>query len=339
LNVSEQGGYFIIGGNEKVLIAQERMANDHIYVFGKKQMTAECRSTFAGGVRTSTVSVQMTNDDLITVALPYIKEHVPLFIVFRAFGLTADREIIVRICDMADDVELMDILKKSVEVATPIHDQIVALDFIGKRGAPAGALHDDRVKYARELLQKDFLPHVGIGDYADRKCFFLGLMVRRLLDVHLGRRPEDDRDHFANKRIDLAGPLLSSLFRSLFRKLVKEVRTHVQRCVDRNRAINMVAGINKDTITRGLRYALATGNWGMAGTTAGRVGVSQVLNRLTFASTLSHLRRINSPIPRQGKLTRPRQLHNTHWGIVCCAETPGAAILFTPACQTLSLQA
>lgn len=47
-----------------------------------------------------------------------------------------------------------------------------------------------------------------------------------------------------------------------------------------------------------------------------------MLNRLTFASTLSHLRRLNSPIGRDGKLARPRQLHNTQWGMICPAETP-----------------
>lgn len=53
-----------------------------------------------------------------------------------------------------------------------------------------------------------------------------------------------------------------------------------------------------------------------------KAGVSQVLNRYTFASTLSHLRRCNTPIGRDGKIAKPRQLHNTHWGMVCPAETP-----------------
>jgi len=53
-----------------------------------------------------------------------------------------------------------------------------------------------------------------------------------------------------------------------------------------------------------------------------RAGVSQVLNRYTFASTLSHLRRCNTPMGRDGKIAKPRQLHNTHWGMVCPAETP-----------------
>ena len=103
-------------------------------------------------------------------------------------------------------------------------------------------------------------------------------MIHRLLLVSLGRRPEDDRDHYANKRLDLGGPLLAGLFRLLFRKLQKDVRYYVQRCVDRGKDINIPYAINKDTITKGLRYSLATGNWGAQGTQGLRAGVSQVCN-------------------------------------------------------------
>ena len=147
-------------------------------------------------------------------------------------------------------------------------------------------------------------------------------MVHRLLLAALGRAPPDDRDHYSHKRLDLGGPLLASLFRQLFRKLTKDARAHVQRSLDKGREPNLGAAISKDTITRGLRYAVATGNWGAQGAADVRAGVSQVLNRLTFASTLSHLRRINSPIGREGKLAKPRQLHNSQWGMVCPAETP-----------------
>ena len=86
---------------------------------------------------------------------------------------------------------------------------------------------------------------------------------------------------------------------------------------------NIELALKPKVITDGLRYSLATGNWGdQKKAHQSRAGVSQVLNRLTFASTLSHLRRLNSPIGREGKLARPRQLHNTHWGMICPAETP-----------------
>lgn len=140
----------------------------------------------------------------------------------------------------------------------------------------------------------------------------------------VGARRPDDRDHYAQKRMDLAGPLLGQLFRQLFRKLAKDVQKYGQKCIDSGKEFSPVAAVRHKTITNGLKYALATGNWGQQGSAPGslRAGVSQVLNRLTFASSLSHLRRLNTPIGREGKLAKPRQLHNTHWGMVCPAETP-----------------
>ncbi|KAJ2878759.1 DNA-dependent RNA polymerase II, partial [Coemansia aciculifera] len=148
-------------------------------------------------------------------------------------------------------------------------------------------------------------------------------MIHRLLLCALERREPDDRDHYGKKRMDLGGPLLASLFRTLFRKLTKETTMYLQKCIDSNREFNMNMAVQQGTITNGLRYALATGNWGeQKKAMQARAGVSQVLNRYTFASTLSHLRRCNTPIGRDGKIAKPRQLHNTHWGLVCPAETP-----------------
>lgn len=147
-------------------------------------------------------------------------------------------------------------------------------------------------------------------------------MVFRLLLVALNRRNEDDRDHYANKRLDLAGPLLADLFRLQFKRLLKDIRKRVQRCADREKEVILSDIINHNIVTSGLKYSLATGNWGQQGSQNVRSGVSQVLQRLTYAATLSHLRRVNSPIGREGKLAKPRQLHNSQWGMLCPAETP-----------------
>uniref|UniRef100_A0A7S3DCE0 DNA-directed RNA polymerase subunit beta n=2 Tax=Palpitomonas bilix TaxID=652834 RepID=A0A7S3DCE0_9EUKA len=158
---------------------------------------------------------------------------------------------------------------------------------------------------------------------ANRKAYFVGYMVHKLLSVALLRRPCDDRDHYGNKRIDLSGPLLTSLFRHLFRAMAKDMRGRLQKEMD-NQATSLPINnqtMNADTISKGMKYAIATGNW-QVNRGPVRPGVSQVLNRLTYASALSHLRRLNSPIGREGKLAKPRQLHNTHWGVLCPAETP-----------------
>jgi DNA-directed RNA polymerase II subunit RPB2 len=148
-------------------------------------------------------------------------------------------------------------------------------------------------------------------------------MIHRLLLAALERRETDDRDHFGKKRLDLAGPLLAQLFRMLFRKMTSDVGRYLQKCIDSNREFNLNLAVKNTTITNGLKYSLATGNWGdQKKSSTAKAGVSQVLNRYTYASSLSHLRRLNTPIGRDGKLAKPRQLHNTHWGMVCPAETP-----------------
>ncbi|XP_009108527.2 DNA-directed RNA polymerase II subunit 2 [Brassica rapa] len=332
----DQGGYFIINGSEKVLIAQEKMSSNHVYVFKKRQpnkylYVAEVRSMAEDQNKPpSTMFVRMlsgskggSSGQFIRCTLPYIKKEIPIIIVFRALGFVADKDILERICYEFGDTQMMELLRPSLEEAFVIQSQQVALDYIGKRGAPVGTPKEKRIKYAKDILRKEMLPHEGVGESCEsHKAYVFGYIINRLLRCALGRKPEDDRDHYGNKRLDLAGPLLGGLFRMLFRKLTRDVRSYVQKCVDNGKEVNLLFAINAKTITSGLKYALATGNWGQANATGTRAGVSQVLNRLTYASTLSHLRRLNSPIGREGKLSKPRQLHNSQWGMMCPAETP-----------------
>lgn len=333
----DQGGYFIINGSEKVLIAQEKMSTNHVYVFKKRQpnkycYVAEVRSMAESQNRPpSGMFVRMlsragakggSSGQYIRATLPYIRTEIPIIVVFRALGFVADKDILEHICYDFSDTAMMELLRPSLEEAFVIQNQQVALDYIGKRGSTVGVTREKRIKYAKEILQKEMLPHVGVGEFCEtKKAYFFGYIIHRLLLCAIGGA-EDDRDHYGNKRLDLAGPLLGGLFRMLFRKLTKDVRGYLQKCVDNGKEINLAYAVKAKTITSGLKYSLATGNWGQANTAGVRAGVSQVLNRLTYASTLSHLRRLNSPIGREGKLAKPRQLHNSHWGMMCPAETP-----------------
>ena len=334
----DQGGYFIINGSEKVLIAQERMSTNQVYVFNKPQPNpiayiAEIRSAQERGSRqVSTLLVKMLSKSsergvagqYIRATLPYIKQDIPIVVVFRALGIVADRDILEHICYDFGDAQMLELLKPCIEEAFVIQEQSVALDYIGKRGMTVGSTREKRIKYARDILQKEMLPHVGVMDFVEtKKAFFFGYMIHRLLLAALERCDLDDRDHYGKKRLDLGGPLLGFLFRILFRKLSRDVGKYLQKCIDTGREFNLTLAIKSNTITSGLRYSLATGNWGeQKKAMMSRAGVSQVLNRYTYTSTLSHLRRVNTPIGREGKLAKPRQLHNSHWGMVCPAETP-----------------
>mmetsp|Transcript_8496 Transcript_8496/g.37877 ORF Transcript_8496/g.37877 Transcript_8496/m.37877 type:complete len:1216 (-) Transcript_8496:2643-6290(-) len=339
----DQGGYFVINGSEKVLIAQERMSTNQVHVFKKTMPSkyshvAEIRSIAEGGKPVPTsfkVALQgrggkgeQASSHIIVATLPNIRADIPVVILFRALGFENDKEVMSHICYNLADEEMMTMLMPSIEEAAPIQDSQVALDYIAKRG-PGDVVRSDRqrrIKYAKELLQKELLPHIGIGEGIElQKGFFLGYMINRLLSVAMGRRDEDDRDHYGNKRLDLAGALLATLFRQLFRQVVDETQREYRRLVNDghfNMETDALDRINSKKITNGLKYALATGNWNADRTAGVRTGVSQVLSRLTYASSLSQLRRLNSPIGRDGKLAKPRQLHNTLWGMICPAETP-----------------
>ena len=336
--VFDQGGYFIINGKEKVLVAQEKMANNFVYVFHKNQPSkyswiAEIRSqNDATNKVPSAFSIKLMNkpgiksghEQVIRANLPYVKSDIPVVVLFRAMGFVSDRDIISHICYDSSDIRMMELLRPSLEEAYDIPSQEAALDFIGRRGNSVGAQKEQRILYAKDLLQKEMVPHVSISsEYETKKAFFVGYMVNRLCNSALGRCAEDDRDHYGKKRLDLAGSLLAGLFRQLFRRFTKTAQEVMKKQVDAQHDINLVAAVKEHIITNGLRYALATGNWGVdkSGAVA-KTGVSQVLSRLTFSSSLSHLRRLNTPLQKQGKLTKPRQLHNTHWGMICPAETP-----------------
>lgn len=333
----DQGGYFIINGSEKVLIAQERSAANIVQVFRKKQgpipWTAEIRSAVEKGSRLiSTFNIKWAESSLIAkrapgpfayANLPYIRAEVPMSVVFRALGVVSDEDILNHIVYDRNDTQMLELLKPSIEEGSMIQDRENALDWIAKRGSSTGT-KDKRLKYARDIMQREFLPHISQKEGQDtRKAFFLGYMIHRLLQCVLGRRDEDDRDHFGKKRLDLAGPLIANLFRILFIKLTRDVYKYLQKCVENNQEFSIQMAVKASLITNGLKYSLATGNWGdQKKAASSKAGVSQVLNRYTYASTLSHLRRTNTPVGRDGKLAKPRQLHNTHWGLVCPAETP-----------------
>ena len=332
----DMGGYFVINGSEKVLIAQERSAANIVQVFKKAAPSpishvAEIRSAIEKGSRLiSSMQIKLYGRDekslsarTIKATLPYIKEDIPIVIVFRALGVVPDGDILEHICYDANDWQMLEMLKPCVEEGFVIQEREVALDFIGRRGV-LGIRREKRIQYARDILQKELLPNITQEEgFETRKAFFLGYMVNRLLLCALERKEADDRDHFGKKRLDLAGPLLANLFRILFKKLTKDIYNYMQRCVENDKEFNLTLAVKSQTITDGLRYSLATGNWGeQKKAMSSRAGVSQVLNRYTYSSTLSHLRRTNTPIGRDGKIAKPRQLHNTHWGLVCPAETP-----------------
>ena len=186
-------------------------------------------------------------------------------------------------------------------------------------------------EFTVNVLNNDLFPHCKTEK---QKIKFLGYMTNQLLQTSFGWLNVTDRDSYLNKRIDLTGTLLNNLFRNYFNKLVKDMQKQIVREMNNGswkstdnyhniiNKTNIYKIIKSTTIANGIKRALATGDFGIKHTNSNKVGVAQVLNRLTYISSLSHLRRINTPIDKSGKLIPPRKQHNTQWGKICPAETP-----------------
>jgi DNA-directed RNA polymerase II subunit RPB2 len=346
----DAGGYFIINGSEKTVLGQERAAENRVYCFNtsknnnKWSWTAEIKSVPKEkciSPKQINVMISSKNNGFgfpIYVQIPRIKQPVPLFVVFRALGINSDKEICDHIIlDISQDSQILDSLQASIIDANTSMTQEDALRIITTNvmftpmnmDKEAGALK--KRGFAQDVLNNDLFPHC---HSMTQKIYFLGYMVNRLIKSSLDIAKQDDRDSYVNKRVDLTGALLNNLFRNYFNKLVKdmskqivkEINTGSWRSTDDHMSIvnktNIYKIIKSTTIENGLKRALSTGDFGIKNVNSNKVGVAQVLNRLTYVSSLSHLRRINTPVDKSGKLIAPRKLHNTTWGFLCVAETP-----------------
>lgn len=311
----DPGGYFIVNGSERVIVTQEDLASNLILVERDERTATEVAKVFSThhGFR-ALVIVERKKDGLLRVSFPALPGHVPFVVLMRALGLESDREIVDAV---SDDPEIAKELFENLQEAVEVKSRDEALDLIGRRVA-IGQTKEYRLQRAQEVLDRYLLPHIG-SHPADRvyKAHYLGRMAERVIELALGRRSVDDKDHYANKRLKLAGDLLENVFRLAFINLTRDIKYQLERANARGREPNIKTAARADVLTERIRHALATGNW-----PGGRTGVSQLLDRTNYIATISHLRRVVSPLSRSQPHFEARDLHPTHWGKICPCETP-----------------
>ena len=345
----DAGGYFIINGSEKTVLGQERAAENRVYCFNvsknntKYTWMAEIKSVpdfkciSPKQINMMIVSKNNGFGHPIHIQIPRLKQPVPLFIVFRALGVISDKEICEKILLSLDNRVLLEGLHASVIEANKYITKDDCIKYL-MSNAMYTPLNMDKetgakkkYEFTLDILHNDLFPHC---HNLSQKIYFLGYMANKLLQVNAELISGDDRDSYLNKRIDLTGTSLNNLFRNYFNKLVKDMEKQIIREINTGswrskenyeeiiNLTNIYKIIKNNTIENGFKRALATGDFGIKHSTSNKVGVAQVLNRLTYISSLSHLRRISTPIDKSGKLIPPRKLHNTSWGFICPVETP-----------------
>ena len=363
---NDNGGYFIIDGKEKIVIPQEKFADNMLYIRTNKEddiysHSTEIRSVSEDSskpIRTTSVKIVAPSpsysNNQIVVAIPNVKKPVPLFILMRALGIISDKDII-RTCllDIEKNNSMVDLFIPSVHDANKFFTQRSALEFIAeltKRGTISNVI---------EILSDYFLPHIGELNFSE-KAYFVGYMVYRLLKVYIKEEKPTDRDNFRFKRIELSGTLIYDLFREYYliqkkditRKIDEEYyynkgsykedetlsrkekqalkkKSNTKELVESNKYKDNFIGLIesnvksffKDRIVeQGFKKAFK-GNWGSESHTK-RLGAVQDLNRLSWYTFISHLRKINLPLDSTSKVVGPRLLNSSQWGFIDPIDTP-----------------
>lgn len=343
----ELGGYFIVNGKEKVIISQEKRRTNALFVeplrHNRFGLRCEIRSVARTKLRsTSTLSIYLSKKKKtaldvpeIYVAVPFLQCLIPIDGVAKMLGVgeLAECAPLLLIAEFAGP-QIQEFINQVINRNHSDRSREDWCTWIGKKGSQQ-LQKTRRDLYVEHVFQNEFLPHIGF-DTTPRilalKRIYLCYALRRTLGVYMGQLPVDDPDDIRCKRLETCGVLLGLRFRQLYRNLLKSLSNQVQRASDTQKYVNILGYINDKRITAAIKYALSTGNWGLQKSTphgqmngGGQTGVAQVLSRINYVATLSHLRRVNVPLKREGKVPQPRQLHPSHWGILCCAETPEGA--------------
>ena len=336
----DYGGYFIIDGKEKVIIPQEKFGNNMIYTrkmkndgTNKYDYSIEIKSVSEDSSKPKRtlrimreISVPSKEKDYFVVEIPNVRKHVPFFILMRALGFNSDKEIIESaLLDIEKNEQYLEYFRTSVYDAGELFTQGQCIKYIG-------LLTKRKSKYnAHEILCDFLLPHLGEKTYK-KKGHFLGYMMMELLKVINGEKQPTDRDHFKYKRVETSGELMFELcneylnlqYKNIYQKIDKEYYYHEGIYSDEN-YLNLVhtnhSYFFEDKIVNdGFRKAFK-GNWGAFSHTK-RDGAVQDLNRLSYNSFLSHLRKINLPFDSSAKVVGPRLCHGSQYGLIDPVDTP-----------------
>jgi len=351
------GGNFIINGAEKVLVPQEKLKINHVFIFECREqkywLVAEVRSCNEQKLRsTSTLTVPLSKSNgmnKIDVRVPYISSTLPLFVVLRLLGFeTKDEAIrcIVSAGKLSGNSELpeswMDrglyhwletVLHNERDPKHPDFSEMPytkLVEWVGCRGTNK-LTKDERYKYVHHIMENEMLPHIATQnteEALDRKRRYFAFIIHRLATTarnihHTGKMTcLDDRDHYGNKKIETSGLLMALCLRQNWRNLLLSLLNSLRKTIKSKRNINVADMIQSKRVTDNFKYALSTGKWGVKKGGSTQTGVAQVLKRMVMVAWLGHLRRLNTPINREGRNPKPRQLQFSNWGVVCPATTP-----------------
>ena len=350
----DQGGYFIVDGKEKVIIAQERNVTNKLFINKSKEdkynfsafirCTSEKNSVFPKTIFFYVLSDQVARikdekdvkvakrKDAILVRIPQINKEIPLFILFRALGIESDKMILEYILGgdltIPENAKLLDFLSASVIDSNYIFTQEQALAYISNH------VEFKSIDNVRYILVEHLFPN--IPTTFNDKAVFLGSIVLQIAKTCVGIILESDRDNYMNKRVGISGFLLADVFKDFYNVFRVNVRSMVDKEYEfgggknlGDDISNMITNVNKKKIfyapkmVNGLLKSLK-GTWGVTNDSS-KEGIVQDLSRISYVGFTSHLRPVNTPMDTSVKIREPHRLNGSQWGIMCPCESPDGA--------------
>ena len=310
----DPGGYFIINGTEKVLIIVEDLAANKFLVSKEKVGPSPYTGKIFSerGAFKIPHAIERTKEGIFYLSFTRVK-RVPIIIILKALGILKDEEIMNLISTEKSYDDVLTNLYEFVDIKT----EEDALDRIAKMIGITQS-KDIRIERMKDILNRYLLPHVGVSAEDKRlKAYNLCKMLKKFIDVSNGKLKTDDKDHYMNKRLKLAGDLLADLLRVNLKILIGDMLYNFQRIVKRGKFPSIKVIIREKLLTNRIYSSMATGSW-----VGGRKGISQRIQRLNFLELMSHLQRVISPLSASQENFEARELHSTHLGRLCPIETP-----------------
>ncbi|KAM3423427.1 DNA-directed RNA polymerase subunit beta [Cercospora zeina] len=327
----DPGGYFIVRGQEKVILVQEQLSKNRVIVESFKGVIQASVTSHTANIKTKTYV-------LLKKGHLYLKhnsltEDIPVAIMMRAMGVQSDHEILLLAA--GNDAQYQDEFAPNLELAAleGVFTQEQALDYIATRLKPdrfgnRKTAEKTPKQHALEKIAGTIIPHVEVEGLNFRpKALYVAHMTRRVLMAMNDPKLVDDRDYVGNKRLELAGQMLALLFEDLFKDCMRQIKTTMDKVLKKQNPtqefdpVRIVEQI-ESRITSGMERAISTGNWTLKRFRMDRAGVTHVLSRLSYISALGMMTRISSQFEKTRKVSGPRALQPSQFGMLCTSDTP-----------------
>ncbi|KAK9461659.1 uncharacterized protein V1516DRAFT_672612 [Lipomyces oligophaga] len=327
----DPGGYFIVNGTEKVILVQEQLSKNRIIVEADEK-----KGIFQASVTSSTHERKsktyiLTKHGKIYLKHNSISDDIPIVLALKACGIISDSEILQLVT--GSDPRYQDVFAINIEECAKLNvfTQQQALEYLGSKVKTSRRPMSPRLtplQEGLEALASTVIAHISVNnlDFKE-KAIYMAIMTRRVLMAMVNPELVDDRDYVGNKRLELAGQLLSLLFEDLFKKFNNDFKTSIDKVLKKpNRTSEFDALMNitihSNNITTGMNRAISTGNWSLKRFKMERAGVTHVLSRLSYISALGMMTRISSQFEKTRKVSGPRSLQPSQFGMLCPSDTP-----------------